>query len=115
WREEGGFRWPELQDLGRELRSLSSEHAGRVRVVERVGRFEIWEVDLPLALLLPRVNAPAFAATSPAESSSRVSPPRPGGQQRAPAGGQSPRPRHARYLDAPGPARSSRGDRAWRT
>ena len=49
WAVEGVVCWSPRQDLGRALRELDSSHPGRVRRAWEVGRFEVWEVDLPLA------------------------------------------------------------------
>jgi hypothetical protein len=49
-RGEGG--WAPEQDFGRHLRGLSTRHPGRVKPAWTVGSFEVWEVDLPLDLVL---------------------------------------------------------------
>ena len=51
-RGEGG--WAPEQDLARHLQTLAKRHPGRVARSWDIGPFEVWEVDLPLDMVLGR-------------------------------------------------------------
>jgi hypothetical protein len=53
WPVPEGVTGAPRQDLGRDLQALALRNPGRVRRVERIGRFEIWDVDLPLSSIIP--------------------------------------------------------------
>ncbi len=52
WTIHGRGGWAPEQDLGRHLLSLSAKHPGRVNKSGQVGPYEIWDIDLPINLVL---------------------------------------------------------------
>jgi hypothetical protein len=54
WAIRGAGAWAPEQDLRRHLISLAGQYPGRVRQVQGLGPFEIWEANLPLKAVLAR-------------------------------------------------------------
>ena len=49
---------PPIEDIGLRLRDLSGREPGRVRLVWRRDRYEIWEADVPMAAILDPAPCP---------------------------------------------------------
>ncbi len=47
-----GANWPLLEDLGQHLEELENLHPGKIRLSWEEGRYEIWEANLPLQVVL---------------------------------------------------------------
>ncbi len=54
WSIRGEGDWAPEQDLARHLQTLAKRYPGRVAWTWEIGPFEVWEVDLPLDVVLGR-------------------------------------------------------------